>query len=77
MTNGPNEADLALLNSIKKRIREKSIIVIIFAGNKTPANFLLSQSNLEDVRPLVTADKLIEFRRKHSPIIRDTQVLID
>jgi hypothetical protein len=77
MTNGPNEADLALLNSIKKCIREKSIIVIIFTGNKTSANFLLSQNNLEYVRPLVTADKLIEIRLKHSSIIRDAQVLID
>jgi hypothetical protein len=77
MTNGPNEADLALLNSIKKCIREKSIIVIILTGNKTSANFLLSQNNLEYVCPLVTANKLIEIRHKHFPIIRDTQVLID
>eukprot|EP00978_Attheya_sp_CCMP212_P049551 scaffold680383_cov51-Attheya_sp.AAC.1 len=55
MMNGPDAADLALLNSIYKCIRDKSIIAIVLTRNEISANFLLSQNNLEYIIcPLVT-----------------------
>jgi hypothetical protein len=77
MTNGPHQADVALVNNIKKIIRGTDVIAIVLTGSKLSANFLLSQNNLEYVCPLVKSDKLIEIAKEHRPVSRNKPVPID